>query len=78
MKNIVLDVVSMVLHEEAEELQDQSQHLNLNCIAVGFFRGVVSGVGQERSDEHWNGKVNADCCSSENSSHRAYNVCRND
>ena len=52
MKYIVLDVVSVVLHKEAEELQDQSQDLNLNCIAVGFFRGVVRCVGQEGSDEH--------------------------
>ena len=51
-KYIVLDVVSVVLHKEAEELQDQSQDLNLNCIAVGFFRGVVRCVGQEGSDEH--------------------------
>ena len=34
MKDIVLDVVSMMLHEEAEELQDESQDLDLDCIAV--------------------------------------------
>ena len=33
-KNIVLDVVSMVLHEEAEELQDKPEDLDLDCIAV--------------------------------------------
>ena len=33
-KNIVLDVVSMMLHEEAEELQDQPEDLDLDCIAV--------------------------------------------
>ena len=52
MKNVVLDVVSMVLYEEAEELEDQSQDLDLDCIAVGFLRGVVGRVGEERSDEH--------------------------
>ena len=52
MKNVVLDVVSMVLYEEAEKLQDQSEDLDLHCIAVGFLRGVVGRVGEERSDEH--------------------------
>ena len=33
-KNIVLDVVSMMLHEEAEELQDEPEDLDLDCIAV--------------------------------------------
>ena len=51
-KNVVLDVVSMVLYEEAEELEDQSQDLDLDCIAVGFLRGVVGRVGEEGSDEH--------------------------
>ena len=33
-EDIILDVVSMMLHEEAEELQDEPQNLDLDRIAV--------------------------------------------
>ena len=50
MKDVILNMVGVVLHEEAEELQDEAEHLHLHRVVVRLL-GRVHRVGEEGGDE---------------------------
>ena len=52
MQDIVFNVIGMMLHEEAKQLENEAQQLH--SAAVRLLLGLVNCVGEQRGDEDCN------------------------